>query len=119
MGLSFQYNLSDGSFRACIGADKPIPAENFPEGVGQYFVEKPDAGVQYPAMRFNDVMRCLVPCPKYARDVARGEIFGQLREIDAKRLRAITDVLLTGDKTALQALEDKASDLRKQLAAIP
>lgn len=36
----------------------------------------------------------------------------QLLEIDAKKIRAITDAILTGDKTRLQQLEEAAVLLR-------
>lgn len=38
--------------------------------------------------------------------------------IDQKKVRALTDSILSGDKTRLQALEDQAQALRNELAAL-
>jgi hypothetical protein len=45
-------------------------------------------------------------------------ILGQLREIDAKKMRALTDALLNSDTTRLQALENQAAALRAELASL-
>lgn len=43
------------------------------------------------------------------------EIMEQLRDIDRKSIRAISDYILTGSSTKLRALQDHAEALRKQL----
>ena len=43
----------------------------------------------------------------------------QLDAIDAKKVRAITDSILTGDNTRLQALEDKAVITRNKVLTEP
>lgn len=42
-------------------------------------------------------------------------IVAQLDEIDAKKIRALSDAILTGDNLRLQQLEAQAADLRAQL----
>ena len=44
-----------------------------------------------------------------------GAILKQLADIDAKKTRAFSDFILTGDKTMIASLEDEAVKLRAQL----
>jgi hypothetical protein len=46
------------------------------------------------------------------------QIKAALLEIDLKKIRAITDAELTGDKTRLQTLETQAAALRTELATL-
>lgn len=48
----------------------------------------------------------------------REEILFQLKQIDDKKIRAITDVVLTGDKTFLEKLEEDAVNLRAKLKSL-
>jgi len=38
-----------------------------------------------------------------------------LRDIDFKKIRAITDAILTGDNTLLMSLEDEAKKIREEI----
>lgn len=42
----------------------------------------------------------------------------KLARIDSQKIRALTDFILTGDKTRLQELEDQAAALRAELTQI-
>lgn len=57
----------------------------------------------------------LVTCPVIAKERHNASIMMQLMAIDEKSVRAMRDFYLTGDKTALQNLEDQAAELRPQL----
>lgn len=48
----------------------------------------------------------------------RDEILFQLKRIDDKKVRAITDFVLNGDKTFLEQLEEEAVQLRARLKSL-
>ena len=48
----------------------------------------------------------------------RDEILFQLKRIDDKKVRAITDFILNGDKTFLEQLEEEAVQLRTRLKSL-
>ena len=48
----------------------------------------------------------------------RDEILFQLRQIDDRKVRAITDFVLNGDKTFLEQLEEEAVQLRARLKSL-
>ena len=48
----------------------------------------------------------------------REQIMFQLRQIDERKVRAISDFVLSGDKTFLQKLEDDAIKLRAKLKSL-
>lgn len=56
--------------------------------------------------------------PAATSEDRRKQILAELSTIDAKKVRAISDLLLTGDKTYLEALEAEAAKLRAEYAAL-
>lgn len=116
MVTSVQYNLSNGQIAGWVsGANSPDPA-NFPVGIGHILV---DDGTLIRGQRVNLTTLTLEPCPVFARNQDRAAVIVQLQAIDDKTTRSLREYTLTGDKTALQALETQAVALRTQLAALP
>lgn len=58
------------------------------------------------------------PATPKAPSARATQIKATLLEIDLKKIRAITDAELTGDKTRLQALEAQAAALRTELSTL-
>jgi hypothetical protein len=120
MKFYIQYDLDTGSIHGTNGPHN-LPAPPILEGTGHLVldIEQNQIPPDLRGKRVNVVMRILEDDPVFARNQARQEILSQLVDLDAKRPRAMTDILLNGDETALQAIEDRASPLREQLAKLP
>ena len=58
----------------------------------------------------------LIDPPAPTAEQLNAPIYAQLAAIDAKKIRAISEAILTQDTSKLAALEDEASKLRLQLA---
>ena len=87
-----------------------------------YAVRKDGQGwraVQSPAdCSADEIWQALAPLPKAAPNPRIIQIKAALLEIDAKKVRAASDAILTGEKVRLQALEAQAQTLRLELAAL-
>lgn len=57
----------------------------------------------------------LAPTEEELNKLHNENIYFQLEQIDKKKVRAITDLLISNDKTRLLQLEDEANLLRSQL----
>lgn len=53
-----------------------------------------------------------IPKPPSSKEEVNALITSKLLEIDGKKIRALTDAILTGDKTLLQQLENAAKSER-------
>lgn len=108
MTIYIQYD-EEGTIQATVqtGGASPEPAH------GRQ-IEVPD-GTSIFGQRVDIESLSLVPCPELARLQANGVILAQLQALDQASVRAMREFQLTGDKTALQNLEDKAAKLRPQL----
>lgn len=123
--LSFQYWLEDGSFAGhSSGWKTPPKDEHLQKGKGQVILDDHPldangAPLHLPSLRFNKETGKVEPCSKYARMMEREKIFAKHRDLSPKRERAMAKAILTGDKGDLQAIEEQASALDKQLDALP
>lgn len=66
-------------------------------------------------MRVDTKTKKLVLCPIIAKERHNAGVHRQLRTIDDATVRALREFYLTGDKSVLQNLEDRAAALRPQL----
>lgn len=86
------------------------------EHPSQLVIDAPDGKMtNTDGMRVDLKTKKLVPCPRIAKERHNGHIQYQLKKIDDATPRAVRDFYLTGNKTALQNLEDQAALLRPKL----
>lgn len=130
MPIFVQYN-EDGSIAAVVQGNKapldhprqlafkdPPPP---PKGTDltHYTGELAPADILGHAVEVKDGTPSLKACPKIAARRANAPILARLSELDAKSVRADRERVLTGKTDALQAIEDEAAQLRKQLVKVP
>ena len=126
MAISFQYWVETGSFKAAVRCAVPPLDADLPAGVAQrvfkeHPLDKDGNPINLPAMRWNDTMQILEPCPVYAKNFRINQIQGNLQQLDLKRLRGFTDILIelaakNGiDATGLVTVEANAGQMRAEL----
>lgn len=67
------------------------------------------------ALRVDITTKELITCPDIAKRRRNADRMRQLQEIDSGTMRALRDLHLKGDSTALKNLEDKAEAIRATL----